>query len=952
MGSAFSADLSQTPAAEAFEHLYQLGLPNCAGAKWVRAKMQNTNPGPWRPITFGERELPGRDSDTSFTGNAWLLREYADGSVDIVTEQSRIIHARRQNHEQNEETPAAENEAKLPLVSITDANLEADLKFLEKSIQSETRPDGVERNPDYTEAAGVAVLFLANLSRQGHPEAATRLLPAVLTLNAKPDRALNQAIWILANSRLFALNQRWLGGLPASEYADALEALATDFPRGWPARKPALVFVEKARNQPPSKGADEPEVKAMAELLLQANAEQIAESSQLENWLLPVDDDPMQGAPGTDDSPPSDNSFMSLAKEGYFNALFSGKRRSASALARLLDDHRLLRALDEQQNDEEEDSGNNDESDAERGDSSAERAFPHPLELSKLAERILRPILPAQLTPPYHTISPDHIAVLSWLEEIGPLSDEELAWRYLRSASGGLDDNFRAALHFLVEHGSGETVENLRDVFLDPAVWIGGLDDLIPNLAKYLRRAGGASSQFREGVLQIAKHALQEEMAGYGDKNQGEKRFAAKFADLQQALYPRPLADLLTDLEAAPADASGPIFEAIVQELQTAPRLEMESQIYRAAAKASDAARRCALLHAFSDACIARRHELGKLTAPIPTPKDLETRAALEKLLDDQRPDPNPSVTGAEIEMTVSYLASVFFAGDRLPQSQFTRWGQLESMRVGRQWMEHFAREVIAGRDAPPLPSATLVTPEEVEALIAELGALPPAQVIPTLRGKPLNEQLAIMKSLATRAVWPAALASAQLPIIKVQVDSDVSCALDLTPWKGRTVNLNFVRELMAIAEKAALEGHGVCFTATSSEPLSGMMISLHNQSNFAEPSQASMQLPGLDAGKKPDAFTFCGIEEFSEGQLGKSAAFAHPAWKDLTLTAGWQKKYAKPGPNTTPNKEAPNANQFGPDPSLFEDCLNGLEKGEDGHGQIVLLIASIPARLMPQPQP
>ncbi len=963
VGNAFSADLSQTPAAEAFELLRKLGLPDCAGAKWVRVTMQDTDSG--SPQILERRELPGGNGQISYSGNAWLIREKAEGTVEIVTNQCRLILARRESQDPAAESPepAEPTKSKLPLVAIAEANLQGDLALLEKAIQPRESAEG---DSEFAEAIGLSVLFLANVYHEGEQEAATRLLPVALAASEKPGMALDQAISILADGRLSALNQRWLEGLPAADYADALQAIATEFPRGWRARKRALAFAEKARKQTPTESADDPESKVIAELILRANTEQIAEIRQVQNWLLPApaeastqndgDDagepnvgapDLNQNAPDRDDSAASDDApAASATKGGYFASVLEGKHRSACALARLLGDHRLLRVLEEQGYDNEADSGG-DEGDVEEENASSDRyaPFAHPLELSEVVERFLRPILPVQVTSQfnYESIPTKRIPMVSaWLQEIGPLSDEELAWKYLRTAGSSTDLNFLRALRFLVDHGSAETQSKLRDVFLDPAVWRGAFEYLAPALAKYLKQSGAGSPQFSASVLQAAKEALQEATANYGDKKEGEKRAAAKLAELQQALNPRPLADLLTDFEATPADGSSPILLAIGQELQTAPRLEAESQIYRAAAKAADPAARIALLGALNRAASVWRRALGKTPSLVPVPKDPETRTALETLLDDRRSNLNNHGAAAygTVDQTVSNFTAMLFAWDRLPRGQLTQWMRLGSERVCELWMESFAREVVAGRAAPPFPNPSLVAPERIESLIAELGALSPEKVIPTLHERSINEQLAVMKSLASRADWPAALQSAQLVITQVQVDADVGLALDLTLWKGRTVNRDLARELMALAEKAALAGHGAWFYVATSEPLGGMKLSLRDQK---EKPDGGLRLPGIEAGKKPDAYSVCIIQDLSEGQFDNTIAFAHPAWKDAALTTAWQEKYAKTNPNADPKEKSPRNRSMSVDPGALESRLDGLAKSAEAHSRFVLMVASVP---------
>src|SRR5688500_5728066 len=70
----------------ALEGLFQLGLPDTRGAKWVMAHVMNM------PIQF-ETILPREQGN--LRGNAWMLREEPDGTMELIVNQSQRVRVVR-----------------------------------------------------------------------------------------------------------------------------------------------------------------------------------------------------------------------------------------------------------------------------------------------------------------------------------------------------------------------------------------------------------------------------------------------------------------------------------------------------------------------------------------------------------------------------------------------------------------------------------------------------------------------------------------------------------------------------------------------------------------------------------------------------------------------------------------------------------------------------------------
>lgn len=106
----------------ALEIFHQLGLPDTRGATWVQANGENV----------GSAILPDHPGG-GYSGNAWLIREEADGTVELVMHQCHRILGRRakENDAEESRTPAPGD---LPEFRITAADLDKDMKALAGTI--------------------------------------------------------------------------------------------------------------------------------------------------------------------------------------------------------------------------------------------------------------------------------------------------------------------------------------------------------------------------------------------------------------------------------------------------------------------------------------------------------------------------------------------------------------------------------------------------------------------------------------------------------------------------------------------------------------------------------------------------------------------------------------------------------------------------------------------------
>lgn len=134
--------------------------------------------------------------------------------------------------------------------------------------------------------AGGALLFLAQLQRQGCGDFVSEALPLVLASVPSPEMALDGVASLIADSQLASLVRAWVEKGDAAAYSAGIEKVAVTFPRGWRNREAALLLSERLRAQKPSPLAEESDARLAAGLLLNLKPAQFRELPLGRNWFM------------------------------------------------------------------------------------------------------------------------------------------------------------------------------------------------------------------------------------------------------------------------------------------------------------------------------------------------------------------------------------------------------------------------------------------------------------------------------------------------------------------------------------------------------------------------------------------------------------------------------------------------------------------------------------------
>jgi hypothetical protein len=923
------------------EVFFQLGLPDTRGAKWVTASGDGVP---------NERMIEDFNGGRPI-GNAWLVREESDGSLELVVDQSQRLRARRGGRARG-----ASHGGTLPEVSVEPADLDQDVSVLAAAMEKKGGSGELGfSGGDYeqarrTQSAGRALLFLAHLQRQGRLEIVRKVLPHVLAQAPTPELALDAAVSLVANGRLANLSAEWVARGDAASFARKVEALAAEFSRGWKDRDAALLLAERVRTQAPAPGASEPEAKRAAALFLALKPDELRQLPQGQNWLLPGSSSrarsggldssglpEIEGLPfvGVDEPEPDVPPVESTAAvSGSLAKFLAGKRAAAAALARLLDDHRLLRVL---RRSDRSSSFYYREQSREEFLQRAYAELPRPYELGELAATLLDPLLPEAVRSSSDDARKTE-RVLAWLKEIADLTDEQLAWDYLRRARRTYENDFRTSLSYLVERGGEDTLGKLQEVFLDPAVWQGGSGDLVLTLLEpFLKRLTGDSTAFREKLKAVYKSALEEEQreqaGNFGNsmdeemKKQYASRFTAQLKQLDQVLKPRGLGDLLAEIAASSnQEEAEALLQLAMPALSKAPRAEAEAQLFQTAAKTKTPATRGQLLM-MTMQLGPRNRASRESSAPPKVPDDPATRAALQTLLSDEAPIEAEDF-GGEAGRTMADRTAAALVWPRLTPPEMAAWTALfQSVpELAAASLKQHARALAAGQPPPPRPDASRVPAEEVKKLSGQLAALPAGEIFAARRAQKPDQQLALAEHLAKLPQWPPSLIAAHFTITDFQMSPGGSFPeFAVEQWKGRRFDATARQELSETVEKIGREGRGLTATLSGEGPLSGLKLSIGpNKRTFAAEDTAQLGLPGL-AGKPP-IIALAALYLQSDPAGPQMVAF--PIWKDAALAQAWRAENLKPGAAKKPaGSDDSDTGPFGQrnDPVAFEKRLQSI---------------------------
>ena len=905
-GGTFAQDASPAGPGGTLEIFFKLGLPDSRGAKWVKASLAEN--------FDGGLLLPGGD-EAGYSGNAWLVREEKNGTVELIVDHTRRVRARRAKSEEDESA------GKIPVVQIQDADLDGDLKKLAAALKpgAKKNRNGVRVGGDYLSgdeaqpamAAG-AILLCAHLQHQGRAEQAGALLRDTLAFS-EPASALDRAVSVLADGRLRQLTDAFLEKRDLAAYAQAIEKLAGEFPRGWTKRDAALFLARRAREQKPASA--DPVAKRAADLLLSLKRDQLDSLPLNSNWLF--------AAPG--ESPRRGRSMRfyngrrmmasgEAASDGPASAFFTERRTAFAAVARLLDDHRLI-ALRRGDVSDSSSSYFSGEMSREERVRREYNGLDRPLELRELAWSLVQNIIPSRLRSEAGDLESGRAEkVLAWFGTIAALSDDDLAWGTLRQSDSTDDNNFGSALGFLVQKGNAASQKLLQDVFLDPAVWSGGSNEnVFPQLESYAAKLGPDAAAFGEKLRPIVAAAIKaqnaEQMSNFGEKMPAEQRkMYERQADgelkkFDQIFKPQGLSEMLAELADADKESSMELWQTLQGQLEKVPWAQAEAQLYQLAPKAKDPAVRSGILS------LIMQHERGeKKTAP--AAPDAATRAALETLLADETPIPEPIFWAASAQNFGDFTALAFVL-PRLAAGENGTWQKLLQTcpEFGIGWIKSHARALAAGQPAPPIPDAARVPAGRADEILKEAVALAPEKILATLLAKTPDEQAAVVAQLGKFAEWPPALLAARLTVTGTQLDdSEFAKEFNAERWKGRRFDEAMRKEITEAAEKAALDGHACTVGVAPVGLLGGLKFGFRNggsrTGNIDKKELAQSTTPLLEGQPQPDAIVSAHFHAGEDGRI-ETVTFAYALWKNSNLNRAWREKFARPAdPTAKPVQE------------------------------------------------
>jgi hypothetical protein len=851
---------------------FQLGLPDTRNAQWVRAEGVGTEG--ILPIFFP----PGtEDPRVEDGGNAWLLKEYPDGTADLLICQTATLKVRVAG-----QVLGKRGEGDLRTVRIVPADLAKDraraLARMKKLAEIEKgKKPPAERDDagsqllnymklDPRKRIGMSVLLLAHLQRRGgaeNLEAVRAGLPLVFALAGGREAAFDAAVATLADARLEALNEAWGWAGDVEAYAGGLEKLAAEFPRNWPNRGAAEKIAERVRHQKPDPRSADPRARLVADFLLSLSHDEYLELPDYGYWLVPRGrrgilsradmSRAMAQLPGPhnerdaeDENAPASLPVDTAARKAELarkpwlrvEPFFAQPREVVVGLALLRDDHRLMK-------------------------------FAGPLDLGEVARDLLEDVLPKNLQE--DALDSD---ILDWAESRTKLSDEELAWAGLRGARDSYTVKFWEAMDYLIEKGSPETIAKLEAVFRDPAVTKRADDWELEKLERYVRRFCGDGHAFAEKL---------KELVGSG---------ADEAKKIDRILQPAKLPEALAEVQSAEDYDAGQLLEHLPFSIAKTPETEAESLVFQAASKCKAVETKAGLLEA-----LANRWPPPDKTGPAisaPPPDDPASRTAMLALLSDETPaewwTPHWSTDDKIGDLAAKALLWPRLSGaERKARQRILRQATIASPG----WLRTAARATIERKPLPARPDGGRISAPEVSVIEAELNALAPEKLRAAFFAKSPDEQLAVLAlRLRKEAAWPPAFVRAHLQI--VEVGGDLAVLPAAKEWQGRQLDAALIGEVTAAVEKAALEGRNCGVVVAPKGLLGGLTMTVSDgrggfsSLNLTGPDSTNVPIEQPAATARADRYFLAN----RDGWPRVERRFLYPLWPDAAKTLEWQKKH------------------------------------------------------------
>jgi|GEM_PF-3890981 len=889
------AQAPEQKAAQALENFFQLGLPDTQGAKWVNVQL------------FGDfnasSPIPTEESYERSTsgGNAWLLRENKDGTVDLLINQTRRIHAKVTKGDY----PDASSTSHLVQVTMKPADLAADLKKLENAVAEMGKTGKSGREDDYRwqqtlQNLGPTVLFLAHVRHHEQTEESQKILASVLKLSPKPSQVLDKAVAAMANGALGSLLEDWNAGGSVTEYADGLEKLCAAVTRGWPERSGALLLAKRLRAQTPSPRATSPEVDKVAKLLLGMASQDFEKIPQQVNWFLP----PPEGSSDENFSmrmrfnrgrrmsmqaPPKPGTAIDF---GPLAELMADKHKGTAMLADLLGDQRFLRQPSSGGNGSRYSYSYGGEEEVKSAEENY-KEMPRPLQLGEWVSSLLSGIMPGNEADDDDE-GPTGLSyeqVSSWLKEAASLNEEQMAWKYLRRAHSVQASDFEVSLTLLAKKGGPETMTKLQEVFMDPAVWENENETVVTALGAFMARQGeqqAAMADKLEAALKAAIEAQKKaQLESMGSNNASMKKSieqssAQRFAQIRAVLHPQSLHDILREFADGNEQQVMEKMPQVMSALKVKPAgalnatLEAAGKIKSAKTKAQFLAQLTMVLDGIK-----------------PEPLNEDARGAVQKLLTDHTKverfgmNPNGPVSVAD------YTGQLVFTGTLAPEAR-TGWEKaIEAFPAqGKKWVKQIAMAAAKGEAIPAAPDAGRVNKEALEGIVKQLESTQPGEIPQKIEALNPDEQVALQTYLAKAPQWSPALVAAHFTITEIE---PLKTGPDLSKWKGRRIDATSFAELGTEMEAAALANKQVAVVLSIEGPLSGITIRMQEAPRqVAEEQIKSLNVPGLDGKPRPDCILLTQYIGDPGHRSMDAAMYLIPLWKKAELTQEWKAAHLK----------------------------------------------------------
>ncbi len=815
-----------------FAKLYDIGLPDVAGAEYVKLDVYPSGMNydyVWAQLGLSGNawKLPGSKVPAHFVhGQTQILEVYKPEEL------SKLLEEEGKAQGKTNDMAKVQRRMRFGMASSgrvsgqwQPANLSRDIQKVTEYLEKKTDN---QNNMDWqlsSGGGGSLFLFAAHVYRQGYTNEAGRMARALFEKAGDKRRILAQGVNQIADGQYTTAYSAFQQTRDWTKFRESLNALATRFPVGWQKAGAVQRLARLIDTQLQTKNAPRIEDKklsaedqALATALITKPKDWQRNFSPQSLWIFTPSANENMGIPVESDS--------------ALKRIRDGGLKSIPLLIALLSDSWLTEWSTEDVRGHTvswstSDSNPMDEEMVDR----LFRNMNRPATRSDLARFLLSPLL---ISDEEYSSSIDQLntddfraKAEAWYQEHATNTMKDLAQSYLAQGSR---DQKEEALKYLIVVLPKEDLPTLQKYLVDDDNPERSLQNVIDYAAVRGKDATAFVDEYIEKIRKARENNADEEFhENAASRASAMQYFSNQVLQLKNLVAGRSVEDTLKAV-ATGKEKMDSARLLLIQRLKNAKPDAILEMVLRAAVEAPDPGIRKELIEFLMQTSIGRQKMMalyGDATGAAPVEFGLHAEL-WSKLLEDKRPltklSLGPSITMAD---NAAWWITYLYGTDAniRKSATLTRLG-----RRGQDLMLEQARLRLEGKsesDLPPVPSADALTSTNRQEMIRSLTAAGADQIPAVVAKWNLNEWLAAAEEAGKNTSLNQKLLPIAQRITKADAPADKKIAEKIKGYEGRLLDRKIVEELLDLCRQEVGEGRPLVVIVQRQACLDGVILQI-----------------------------------------------------------------------------------------------------------------------------